>query len=206
MLFSAIFGMILSSNVTAQDEVKFTLVNKTGFDLIDIYISPAGQDQWGEDLFLGTFNNFEAKDFRVKTAEKLCLFDLRAVKLDSSELIFRNINLCKILIVTLLYEFDEPRFVQDLILENQTDLTFSEIYIRDLSTSFWGMNVLGANVLTPNEKAIISVKPGNEKVCLYDIKAVLLNGREIIYKSINICNEAHIILFRYQGKPYFSFD
>jgi hypothetical protein len=133
-------------------------------------------------------------------------FDLRAVKVDSSELIFKNLNLCKMLIVTLLYEFNEPVFVQDLILENQTDLTFSEIYIRDLSTSFWGMNVLGANVLTPHEKAIISVKPGHEKVCHYEIKGVLLNGQEIIYNNINICNESHILLFRYQGKPYFSFD
>jgi hypothetical protein len=182
------------------------LVNKTGFDLIDIYISPAGQNQWGEDLFLGTFNNFEAKDFTVTTAEKICLYDLKVVKLDSTDLIFKNVNLCKMLIVTLLYDFDEPRFVQDLILENQTDLTFSEIYIRDLSTSFWGQNVLGANVLTPRESAIISVKPGNEKVCLYQIKAVLLNGRELLYDNINICNEAHVVLFRYQGRPVHSFD
>lgn len=205
-IFLFIWIFVQSGIVSAQNEVKFTLVNKTGFDLIDIYISPTGQNQWGEDLFLGTFNNFEAKDFTMKTAEKICLYDLKAVKLDSTELVFKNINLCKMLIVTLLYEFDEPMFVQDLILENLTDLTFSEIYIRDLSTSFWGMNVLGANVLTPNEKAIISVKPGHEKVCLYEIKAVLLNGRELIYKNINICNESHIVLFRYQGKPYYSFD
>jgi len=206
----AIFLMILISvqngNVSAQNEVNFTLVNKTGFDLIDIYISPAGQNQWGEDLFLGTFNNFEAKDFTFTTAEKICQYDLKVVKLDSTDLIFKNVNLCKMLIVTLLYDFDEPRFVQDLILENQTDLTFSEIYIRDLSTSFWGQNVLGANVLTPLESAIISVKPGNEKVCLYQIKAVLLNGRELLYDNINICNEAHVVLFRYQGRPVHSFD
>ncbi len=206
ILIALIIGMVISAGVSAQNEVKFTLVNKTGFDLIDIYISPADQNQWGEDLSLGVFNNLEAKDFTIKTTEKICLYDLKAVKPDSTELIFKNVNLCKMLIVTLLYEFDEPMFVQDLILENLTDLTFSEIYIRDLSTSFWGINVLGANVLTPNEKAIISVKPGHEKVCLYEIKAILLNGRELIYNNIKICNESHIVLFRYQGRPYHSFD
>ncbi|MEJ2535612.1 MAG: hypothetical protein P8048_00885 [Calditrichia bacterium] len=149
LIFLIIWIFVQTGTGFAQNEVHFTLVNKTGLNLIDIYISPAGQNQWGEDLFLGTFNNFEAKDFTVKTKEKVCLYDLKAVKLDSTELIFKNINLCKMLIVTLLYEFNEPRVVQDLILENQTDLTFSEIYIRDLPTSFWGQNVLGAHVLTP---------------------------------------------------------
>jgi len=206
LIFLIIWIFVQAGTGFAQNEVHFTLVNKTGLNLIDIYISPAGQNQWGEDLFLGTFNNFEAKDFTVKTKEKVCLYDLKAVKLDSTELIFKNINLCKMLIVTLLYEFNEPRVVQDLILENQTDLTFSEIYIRDLPTSFWGQNVLGAHVLTPRESAIISVKPGNEKVCLYQIKAILLNGQELLYNNINICNEAHIVLFRYEGRPISGFD
>jgi hypothetical protein len=110
------------------------------------------------------------------------------------------------LIVTLLYEFDEPAFVQDLILDNQTDHTFMEIYVRDLPTSSWGLNVLGANALTPREKAIISIKQGNSKSCMYDIKAVLINGRELIYSSVNICNQSHIVLLRYQGRPYTSYD
>jgi hypothetical protein len=205
-MFLVILGLIQTSHVSAQNEVNFTLVNKTGFEFVDIFISAADKNQWGEDLSLGVFNNLEVKDFKIKTTEKICLYDLKAVKPDSTELIFENVNLCKMLIVTLLFDFNEPMFVQDLILENITDHTFSEIYIRDLSTSFWGLNVLGANVLTPNEKAIISVKPGGSNTCLYDIKAVLLNGRELLYSNINICNQAHIVLMRYQGKPYHGFD
>ena len=192
--------------IPAQNEVLFTLVNKTGFDFIDIYISPADQNQWSEDLTLGLFNNYEQKDLRIKTKSEICLYDLKAVRLDSTELIFKNLNLCKMLIVTLLYEFDEPTFVQDLILENQTDYTFMEIYVRDLPTSPWGMNILGTNALTPREKALISIKQGNSKSCSYDIKTVLINRKELIYRNVNICNQSHIVLLRYQGKPYSSFD
>lgn len=193
-------------NLYAQHEVKFTLVNKTGFEFVDIFISPAGENKWGEDLSLGVFTDLEAKDFSIRTKEKTCSYDLKAMKPDSTLLIFRNINLCKMIIVTLLYEFDQPLFVQDLILENLTDLTFSEIYMRESSGGIWGINVLGANVLTRNEKAIISIKPGKANACLYEIKGVLLNGREMIYKNINICNESHIVLFRYEGKPYHGFE
>ena len=192
--------------IPAQNEVLFTLVNKTGFDFIDIYISPADQNQWSEDLTLGLFNNYEQKDLRIKTKSEICSYDLKAVRLDSTELIFKNLNLCKMLIVTLLYEFDEPTFVQDLILENQTDYTFMEIYVRDLPTSPWGLNVLGTNALTPREKALISIKQGNSKSCSYDIKTVLINRKELIYRNVNICNQSHIVLLRYQGKPYGSFD
>ena len=81
-----------------------------------------------------------------------------------------------------------------------------EIYVRDRPTSFWGMNVLGTNALTPRERAVISIRQGNTKSCTYDIKAVLINQQEIIYRNVNICNESHIVLLRYQGKPYTSFD
>ncbi len=201
-----LYSIIFYQTVPAQNEVLFTLVNKTGFDFIDIYISPADQNQWSEDLTLGLFNNYEQKDLRLKTNSEICSYDLKAVRLDSTELVFKNLNLCKMLIVTLLYEFDEPSFVQDIILENYTDYTFMEIYVRDLPTSSWGLNVLGTNALTPREKAFISIKQGNSKSCMYDIKTVLRNGKELLYRSINICNQSHIVLLRYQGKPYSGFE
>lgn len=198
--------IVLAGSISAQHEVTFMLVNKTGFEFIDIYVSPAGLDQWSEDLSLGVFEDLEAKDFQITTTEEVCQYDLKAILPDSTELLFKGVNLCKKLIVTLLYEFGEPAFVQDIILENLTDFAFSEIYVRDVPTSFWGQNVLGTNVLTRKEQAVISIPPGNPKVCLYDIKAVLMNGQELLFKNINICNQAHIVLMRHQGKPYYGFE
>ena len=48
-------------------------------------------------------------------------------------------------IETLIYEFNESSFVQELFLDDQIEFTFMEIYIRDLSNSALRMNVLGAN-------------------------------------------------------------
>ncbi len=206
LLLIAGLVIALAGSSSAQHEVTFLLVNKTGFEFVDIYVSPTGQDQWGEDLSLGVFTDLEAKDFKITTKDKICQYDLKAIRPDSTELLFKGVNLCKKLIVTLLYEFDQPAFVQDIVLENLTEHAFSEIYVRDVPASFWGQNVLGANVLTRREKAVISIPPGNPKVCIYDIKAVLMNGQELLYKNINICNQAHIILMERQGKPYYGFE
>ena len=189
----------------SQHQVKINLINKTGFDFIDVFISPTGENKWGKDLTIGVLEDMEGQDLTITMPEEICEFDLRAVKPDSSELVFENLNLCKMPIITLLYEFNEPLFVQDFILENRTDLTFSEIYVKESLSSIWGMNVLGANALTRNEKAVISFVPGT-KTCIYDIKGVLINGKEIIYPSINLCNQMHVELFRYQGRSYFGFD
>jgi hypothetical protein len=198
--------IVLAGSISAQHEVTFALLNKTGFEFVDVYISPAGQDQWSEDLSLGVLADLESIELKMKTTEEVCQYDIRAIRPDSTELLFKGVNLCKKLIVTLLYEFDQPLFVQDIILENLTDVAFSEVYVRDVPASFWGQNVLGANVLTRKEKAVISIPPGHPKVCLYDIKAVLMNGQELIFKNINICNQAHIVLMRHQGKLYHGFE
>ena len=45
-----------------------------------------------------------------------------------------------------------------------------------------------------------------EKICLYNIPTVLMIEREQYNDYIKISKEAHILLFRYQGKPVHSFD
>jgi hypothetical protein len=109
-------------------------------------------------------------------------------------------------IITLLFEFDKPMFLQDFIIENDTDVTFTEIYVRQSTSSIWGINVLGGNVLTRNEQAIIAFKPGSSKTCLYDIRTRLLNGKSLLFENINLCSQEKVVLYRYQGKPYHGFD
>lgn len=205
-LLTCILVFTLSHLSYTQEEVSFTLVNKTGYEFIDLYISPAGENKWGEDLNLGIFNKLDGKEIKLTMKEKVCEYDLRAVKPDTTELIFKKINLCKMPIITLLYEFDQALFVQDIIIENLTNYTFSQLFMKETNSSIWGTEMLGVNMLTPNEKAAVSLKPGSGKNCMYDIKAVLLNGREIIYPKMNICYQDHIVLFLYQGRANFGFE
>ncbi len=197
--------LLLLENAVAQKEIEVTIINKTGFDFIDLYLSPSDKNQWGEDLYTGVLNNREAQTLKITTGKDVCKYDLKAVRLDSSVLIFKQMNLCMMPIITLLYEFNEPNFVQDFMLENRTGLTFSELYIKNATSQIWGMNVLGLNVLTPDESAVISFKP-SDRFCLYDFKAVLLNGMPVLYTSINLCNQMHVVLFRYEGTPYYRYD
>jgi hypothetical protein len=196
---------LLLSNGFSQKETEITLINKTGFDFIALYLSPADKNQWGEDLYAGVLNNRESETLKLTIQKDSCMYDLKAVRLDSSALIFKGMNLCMMPIITLVYEFNEPNFVQDFILENRTGLTFSELYIRNATSQIWGMNVLGLNVLTTDESTVISFKPST-RYCLYDFKAVLLNGMPVLYTNINLCNQMHVVLFRYEGTPYYRYD
>jgi hypothetical protein len=201
-----VISFVFNRTSLAQNDLSITLVNKTGFEFVDLYISPAGENKWGQDLNLGIFDKMEAKEFKLTMKDKVCEFDLRAVMPDSTQMKFEKINLCRMPIITLLYEFDKPLFVQDIIIDNRTNYTFSELYIKESNSSIWGTELLGANMLTPNENVAISLKPGSGKNCRYDIKAVLMNGREIIYDRMDVCHQDHVVLFLYQGRPNFGFE
>jgi hypothetical protein len=196
---------LLTSNGFAQKEIEVTLINKTGFDFIKLYLSPADKNEWGENLYAGVLNNREAEALKLKIQKDSCMYDLKALRPDVSALIFKGLNLCMMPIITLIYEFGQPNFVQDFVLENHTGLTFSELYIRSTNTDAWGLNVLGLNVLTTDESAEISFKPSTRN-CRYDFRAVLLNGTSMLYSNIDLCNQMHVVLARYEGTPYYWYD
>ena len=182
---------LLPSKGFAQKEIEITLIKKTGFDFAELYLSPADQSQWGEGLYKGVFNNRESATLKLKTQKNSCMYDLKAVRIDGSPLVFKGMNLCMMPIITLIYEFNQPNFVQDFILENHTGLTFSELYIKGVNSQMWGTNVLGLNVLT---------------TCRYDFRAVFMNGSTTVYNNIDLCKQMHVALFRYEGRPYSWYD
>ena len=41
----------LSANTVVQnDKLDFTLVNKTGLTIVELYVSPTSDDSWGDDI------------------------------------------------------------------------------------------------------------------------------------------------------------
>lgn len=48
-LFAAVLLFTLSTTAVA-DNYTFTLINKTGFEIIDLFFSPAAQKNWGDEV------------------------------------------------------------------------------------------------------------------------------------------------------------
>jgi hypothetical protein len=92
LLLSAM--LLVFGVMTASAQVfDFTVVNKTGYTIDAIYVSPADDNDWGEDV-LGEDQLPNGKSFEIKfdaTYEKLLLafgvdkYDLRAEFSDGAE-------------------------------------------------------------------------------------------------------------------------
>jgi hypothetical protein len=80
----------------------FTIVNKTGHDLVAFNVSAASENEWGPDI-LGedTLPDGETGTISFNRESDECLWDLRATYDDEETSVMKNVNLCEIATVTL---------------------------------------------------------------------------------------------------------
>ena len=92
------------TSMAASASADFLLTNRTGFDLREIYVSPANKNSWGRDrLGRNLLENGRARKF-VFADTAACVQDLKVVfEDDGSEAIWENINLCELEKITLKY-------------------------------------------------------------------------------------------------------
>ena len=85
----------------------FVLRNKTGYDLSELYLSPADKETWEEDMFADEEDNMldgESRNITFTGAGKTCMWDLKVVYAeDDSSAIWHDIDLCKTSRITLFY-------------------------------------------------------------------------------------------------------
>ncbi|GHD41447.1 hypothetical protein GCM10017083_05910 [Thalassobaculum fulvum] len=89
-----------------QAKQDFTLVNKTGYALSEVYVSPTKSDDWEEDI-LGrdVMENGDSVHISFRRAAKSCLWDLKVVyQDDDSESYWEEIDLCSVSRITIMYD------------------------------------------------------------------------------------------------------
>ncbi len=103
-LFAAVCAGSAAGQEAKQD---FTLVNKTGYDISEVYLSASHADAWEDDLLADEDDNFgdgESKTVHFKAKVKTCLWDLKVVyDEDDSSAIWHDIDLCQVSKITLRY-------------------------------------------------------------------------------------------------------
>ncbi len=86
----------------------FTLVNKTGYELKSLFVSPSKSDDWQNDV-LGqdTLGDGEQVHVTFHREAKTCHWDLKVVySVDSSSAVWGDINLCDVDKITIRYDKD----------------------------------------------------------------------------------------------------
>lgn len=110
VLFAALLGFGLAAGAATSsiaDEARqdFDLVNKTGYDISHVYVSPTKSDDWEEDV-LGkdVLNDGDEWEIKFSRATKTCKWDLKVVYADdNSAAYWKAIDLCKVAKITIRY-------------------------------------------------------------------------------------------------------
>lgn len=97
--------LLLAPAAFAQGKQDFTLVNKTGVEISEVYVSPHSTDDWEEDV-LGqdTLANNDSVDITFSRKEKAKLWDLKVVDSKGNSIEWESLNLLEISKVTLHYK------------------------------------------------------------------------------------------------------
>lgn len=96
--------MLLAFTAFGQGAQDFRVVNATGVEIHELYVTPHTADDWQEDI-LGrdTLPSGEAVDITFSRKEKAKMWDLRVVDGEGNSIEWENLNLLEISKVTLRY-------------------------------------------------------------------------------------------------------
>ena len=102
---SLIAGSLASVQAIAGS-ADFTLVNKTGYTIREIYISAANKDNWGRDrMGDATLGNNKSRLFKFSDRAS-CAQDLKVVfdDADASEVVWEDFDLCTLNKISIKYD------------------------------------------------------------------------------------------------------
>jgi hypothetical protein len=110
VLLGLCVAVVLATSVAAfSGDQDFTLVNKTGLIINELYLSPTGDDQWGEDVLgVDTLADGAQVEISFSHKETDCMWDMKIVDEDGDDVVWEKINLCKASEITLYYKGGKP--------------------------------------------------------------------------------------------------
>lgn len=101
VLALAMVGMLVVTGTAQAGTQDFTLVNASGVDVYELYISESANDDWEEDV-LG--EDVLADGARIDisfSGRSACLWDMKAVDVEGTSVLWSGINLCTTSVVVL---------------------------------------------------------------------------------------------------------
>jgi hypothetical protein len=107
MLFKNLFitaALTSTATATLAGEADFTLVNRTGYEIREVYISAANRNNWGRDrLGDGSLQHARSKLFKFSDRAS-CKQDIMVVfEDDNSKVTWEDLDLCEINKLTIKY-------------------------------------------------------------------------------------------------------
>ena len=101
--------LAINPTVILAGDQDFVLINRTGYDIDEVYVALPNQKDWGEDIMESdTLDNGQKVTIQFSHKEKECNWDMRIVFSDGEEAIWEDFDLCTVSETTLRYEGRRP--------------------------------------------------------------------------------------------------
>lgn len=200
----------------------FTLVNNTGADISEIYISSAAVDNWEEDLLGGDkyLPDGNEVDIHFASDEDAELWDIRVVDSDGTAVVFQRIKLTAVTKVTLTMEDGEPTAELesasgeddsgsdaeatsnlDFTLVNATGVDIAQLFVSAADVDNWEEDLLGKDdTLADGSELNVHFSPAEEAE-LWDIRIVDSEGTAIDWKGLKLSEISKVTLQIEDGEP-----
>lgn len=95
---------LLPTLALAQGRQDFALVNRTGYQIDEVYVGPTSSPNWGRDLLgQNVLANNQVFNVRFGAATSECMWDIKVVYNDGDTSEFRRVNLCQVSKVNLFW-------------------------------------------------------------------------------------------------------
>lgn len=97
-------AVFLAPAVAAAGDQDFTLNNKTGYTVSEVYVSPHNTSNWEEDVMGDdTLENGQSVKISFSRDTDACVYDLKVTYDDDTSATWTNFNLCTISSISLFY-------------------------------------------------------------------------------------------------------
>ena len=88
--------LILAATPVLAEDLVFTLVNDSSHTITEMFVSPVGEDQWGENiLMVDAVDPGVSGDVTIADGMEVCDYDLRFVTAEGGEA-EQTQNLCEL--------------------------------------------------------------------------------------------------------------
>jgi hypothetical protein len=101
LLVLALVGTLCAAPVAQAGTQDFTLVNSSGVDIYELYISESANDDWEEDVLGDGILADGARIDITFSGRSACLWDMKAVDGEGTSVLWNGVNLCTTSVVVL---------------------------------------------------------------------------------------------------------
>ena len=196
--------LLILFNVAVFAAENVTIINRTGYAIYYLKISPGSADDWGDD-WLGDDVLMDGDhitlDLSARGYGKYCEFDIKAIDEDDDSYILWEQDLCdksKVIISMDDYVPAEDEeggsgfetdcgYEQDVTIINDTGYNIWYVYISSEEADSWGDDRLGDEVILDGDSFDFCM-PGFGNNCIFDVKIVDSDGDAYIKMGVNLCS------------------